>query len=458
MNLQPPGIAGRNLFVITTRFRLKDCRNDSICKFLVCNFLYRTQFKIVTTIREFNNTAMPDDRVLIDKIQKLTDELEPEIVALRRVFHQSPELSWKEFETAKRIVAILEEEGLQVQNGVCGTGVVAEIQGNREGKTIAVRADMDALPMQDAKEVSYASKVPGVMHACGHDSHMAIAIGVAKILKRFEGSFAGKIRFIFQPCEEAFPSGAHELVKKGVMQGVDSILALHVDPEIEAGKIGLRKGALTANAGEFKLSIFGKSGHAARPHQAIDTIYLSNQIMTSLYDIVGNRKQSHLPAVLTLGKIAGGIKSNVIPERVDIGGTIRTVDMQTNDEIVNQIERRVRTITQAAGATYSLEFPGLIPSVNNDANLIGLVRDVGNSILGQDEIVDIANISMGGEDFSRYLDRAPGALIRLGARKPGDQVRYLHTHSFDIDERAIPIGMSIIALSVLKFLSEASPA
>lgn len=400
---------------------------------------------------------MSGDRIIIDKIQELTDDLESEIVNLRRTFHQNPELSWKEFKTAERIVAILKKEGLQVQNGICGTGVVAEIQGNSEGKTVAIRADMDALPMQDAKEVSYASKVPGVMHACGHDSHMAMAIGVAKILNRVGGNFPGKIRFIFQPCEEAFPSGAHELVKEGAMQGVDGIFALHVDPEIEAGKIGLRKGALTANAGEFKLSIIGKSGHAARPHQAIDTIYLSNQIMTSLYDIVGNRNQSHLPAVLTLGKIAGGIKSNVIPERVDIGGTIRTVDMQTNDEIVNQIERRVRTITQAAGATYSLEFPELIPSVNNDASLINLVRDVGNSTLGQDRVVDIANISMGGEDFSWYLDQAPGALIRLGARKPGDQVRYLHTHSFDIDEKAIPIGMSVISLSILKFLSEESP-
>jgi len=401
---------------------------------------------------------MSGARIIIDEIQKLTDDLESEIVNLRRTFHQNPELSWKEFKTAERIVAILKEEGLQVQNGICGTGVVAEIQGNREGRTIAIRADMDALPMHDAKEVSYASKVPGVMHACGHDSHMAIAIGVAKILKRFEGSFPGKIRFIFQPCEEAFPSGAHELVKEGVMQGVDGIFALHVDPEIEAGKIGLRNGVLTANAGEFKLSIFGKSGHAARPHQAIDTIHLSNQVMTSLYDIVGNRNQSHLPAVLTLGKIAGGIKSNVIPERVDIGGTIRTIDMQAYEEIVKEIEQRVRSITQAAGATYSLEFPELIPSVNNDTSLIDLVRDVGNSTLGQDKIVDIANISMGGEDFSRYLDRTPGALIRLGARKPGDQVRYLHTHSFDIDERAIPIGMSVISLSVLKFLAEESPA
>lgn len=401
---------------------------------------------------------MPVERIAIDKIQKLSDDLESEIINLRRAFHQNPELSWKEYRTSERIVAILKEEGLRVQNGICGTGVIAEICGKRDGKTVAIRADMDALPMQDTKEVSYASKVPGVMHACGHDSHMAMAIGAAKILKRLGENFPGKIRFIFQPCEEAFPSGAQELVKEGVMQGVDSILALHVDPEIEVGKIGLRKGVLTANASEFKLSIIGRSGHAARPHQTIDTIYLSNQIMTALYAIVGNRSQSHLPAVLTLGKIDGGTKSNVIPERVDIGGTIRTVDIQTNDEIVNQIEQRVRAITQAAGATYSLEFPALIPSVNNDASLINLVRDVGSSTLGEDRIVEIANISMGGEDFSRYLDQAPGALIRLGARKPGDQVRYLHTHSFDIDERAIPIGMSIISFSVLKFLSDEGPA
>ncbi|MFQ5641870.1 MAG: M20 family metallopeptidase [bacterium] len=393
-----------------------------------------------------------ENPTIVERIQDLTSEFQDEIIHIRREFHQFPELSWKEFKTAERIGVLLEKEGLSVKNGICGTGVVAEIEGSSEGKTVAVRADMDALPMHDAKEVSYASKVPGVIHACGHDCHMALAIGVAKILKKIDLNFPGRIRFIFQPCEEAFPSGAQELVKAGVMDGVDSIYAFHVDPEIEAGKIGLREGVLTANACEFNISIFGKSGHAARPHQAIDTIHISNQVMTALYSIVGSRKNFHLPAVLTIGKVDGGTKSNVIPERVDIGGTIRTVDTQTDSEIKEAIEDRVRAITKAAGASYQLEFPSFIPSVNNDPNLIDLARNVGATLLGQEKIVDIKNISMGGEDFSWYLDKAPGALIRLGVRKPGDEVRYLHTHSFDIDERAIPIGMQIMSLAAMNYL------
>ncbi|MFQ5675845.1 MAG: amidohydrolase, partial [bacterium] len=281
----------------------------------------------------------------------------------------------------------------------------------------------------------------------------AIAVGVAKILRQMRDEISGRVRLIFQPSEEAFPSGAHELVKADVMHGVDGIFAFHVDPVIEAGKIGLRKGLLTANANEFKVTIFGKSGHAARPHLAIDTIHVANQILTALYDTVAKRSQSHLPAVVTVGKVIGGTKSNVIPDRVDISGTIRSIDQRTNAELEHLIETRVAAITRSAEARYQIEFPSLIPSVKNDAGLIDLVRDVSTSALGEANIVDIANISMGGEDFSWFLNEAPGALVRLGARRIGDDVRYLHTDSFDIDETALVVGMQIMVLTVLEFLA-----
>ncbi|MFQ5638575.1 MAG: M20 family metallopeptidase [bacterium] len=388
------------------------------------------------------------------EIQKLSDALHDEIVTLRRSFHQYPELSWHENKTAERVAGILREEGLDVTPNVCGAGLIAEISGSSSGKTVAIRADMDALPLQDAKDTVYASRIPGVMHACGHDCHMAMAIGVAKLLKRLAPSFDGKIRLIFQPSEEASPSGAEEMVKAGVMAGVDEIFAFHVAPEIEVGKIGLRAGILTAQCNEFGITIFGKSGHAARPHHSIDTVFVSNQVVSSLYDIVGSRSQPLVPAVLSIGQIHGGTKSNVIPERVEIVGSIRTIDEMSRVEIFDSIEERVSAITEAHGARYELEFLATVPSVINDSNLVDLVREAGTEILTKDGIFMIENFSMGGEDFSWYLNEAPGVLIRLGSRKPGDPVWYLHTQDFDIDERALSLGIAVMSHIVLKTLGQ----
>lgn len=387
-----------------------------------------------------------------EEIIALANSLNQEIVALRRRLHQFPELSWQEVKTASLLRELLKKENLEVKDEICGTGFIAELKGNKDGKTIAVRADMDALPMNDQKDVPYASQVPGVMHACGHDCHMAMAVGVSKVLKRLNIELPGNVRFIFQPCEEASPSGAKEMVQAGVMDGVDGILAFHVDPEIDAGKIGLRAGILTAKASEFRLSVFGKSGHAARPHQSIDTIFLSNQILSALYDVVGNRRQAFIPAVITIGKISGGTKANVIPERVDIAGTVRTIDEQTSRQVMSDIEEKVHALTRAAGGSYQLEFPAPILSVNNDLGLVNLAREVGTFLLAENKIIDIKNVSMGGEDFAWYLEKTPGALIRLGVRKPAGEVLHLHTHAFDVDERALSIGVSLMSMFVLKYL------
>ncbi|RMF68479.1 MAG: amidohydrolase [Calditrichaeota bacterium] len=390
-----------------------------------------------------------------DRIQQVVRQMKDELVALRRDFHAYPELSWKEFKTAERVAGELQRVGLEVQEGVCGTAVVAELKGGGKG-VLAIRSDMDALPLHDSKDVPYASRVTGALHACGHDSHMAIVIGVAKALQKLGTELPGTVRFIFQPSEETAPSGAGELVKAGVMQDVDHILAFHVDPEIQVGKIGLRKGVLTANCNEFILNVIGKSGHAARPHHAIDTVYLSNQILNLLYDVVSSHAGSLAPAVLTIGKIQGGTKSNVIPEKVEIAGTIRTVDAQTRDDIQNAIAERVHALTRAAGGSYQLEFPEPIPSVVNDAGLVEMARDVAVKMLGQESVVEITKVSMGGEDFSWYLTKAPGALIRLGVRKPDGAITYLHTHEFDIDERALTVGTSLMTAMVLTYFRQAT--
>ncbi|MFQ5865153.1 MAG: M20 family metallopeptidase [bacterium] len=388
---------------------------------------------------------------LAEKIWSKLSHFEKELIEFRRHFHQFPELSWKEFRTAERITSLLKGDGYVVNTGICKTGVVAEFIGSEGGKTIAIRSDMDALPMYDAKDVPYASRIPGVMHACGHDVHMALVIGVAKILKRLNVHVPGKVRLIFQPSEEASPSGAEELVRAGVMEGVDSVFAFHVDPEIQTGKIGLREGIMTAHCDEFKLTIQGRSGHAARPHHTIDTIYLSNQILSALYDIAGNRTHSFVPAVLTVGRMDGGTKSNVIPERVDIQGTVRTIDEETRKEIIAAIEQRVQALTRAAGGRYQLEFSSPIPPVINDSNLLNLVRTVGVHALSSDGVVDIKDVSMGGEDFSWYLKKAPGVLIRLGVRRESEDIKYLHTNTFDVDERAIAIGTAVMTMVVLKY-------
>ncbi|MCG8603978.1 amidohydrolase, partial [bacterium] len=368
------------------------------------------------------------------------------------------ELSWKEFQTTLRLSEILHSEGLRVRPGIARTGLIADLPQKREGRTLAIRADLDGLPMYDAKDVAYASKVEDVMHACGHDAHCAMVIGVAKVLKRLAVDLPGRVRFIFQPSEEATPSGAHELVKSGCMEGVDAILAYHVDPEIEVGKIGLREGILTAHCNEFRLTILGKSGHAARPHHGVDAIYLAHRVVGALYDLVPDRSQNMIPAVLSLGKITGGTKANIIPERVEIAGTVRTIDEQSRREIFDAMEGRVRAITESAGGSFELEVLDHVPSVVNEGQITGLVRNVASERYGNDNIVDIEEVSLGGEDFSWFLTKAPGALIRLGVKTPSEEIRYLHTHNFDIDERAIPHGVALMATIATQYLLEGIPA
>jgi amidohydrolase len=302
--------------------------------------------------------------------------------------------------------------------------------------------------------VAYRSQVPGVMHACGHDCHMAMAIGVAQVLKQLDMKLHGSVRFIFQPSEEAAPSGAVEMVKAGVMEGVEAVVAYHVYPDIPAGQIGLRPGALTANCNEFKLSIHGRSGHAARPHLAIDAIRLSNQVLCDLYEIVGGRKNNHTPAILSVGKMSGGSASNIIADCVEIRGTVRTVEEESRREILSAIAERTKARTGAAGGAFKLEFPSPLDSVRNDPAWIELAREVAVSNFGEKAIYDIPQVSMGGEDFSCYLSKAPGALIRLGARKNGEEIRHLHTNHFDIDESALPFGVALMAMMILRYLGQ----
>lgn len=388
---------------------------------------------------------------ILNRIKSITEQITDEIVQIRRTLHQYPELSWQEKETAQRLSEWLKKENCRVNTSFLKTSVIAEFGTGADSHLVAMRADMDALPLQDVKTVEYASRVPGVIHACGHDAHMAIAIGVVKVLNRLNLTLPGKIRFIFQPSEEADPSGAKELVEAGVTENVKAIFAFHVDPEIPAGKIGLRDGVLTAHCNEFQLSIFGKSGHAARPHHSVDTIFLANQVLNSYYQIIGSHSTPGCPAVLTIGKIAGGSKANVIPDRVDILGTLRTIDIKVREEIISIMKKRVEAITQSAGGGFKLEFKTPILSVINDEKLINLARKTVEALFSEKQIFEIPQVSMGGEDFAWYLTKTPGILMRLGARMDVNDVRYLHTNNFDINEKAIPFGISIMTALILNY-------
>ncbi len=393
-------------------------------------------------------------KALAEQIDTIVANTKDRIIETRRHFHQYPEVGWKELKTSGYLIDLLAGQGIAARNGLCGTSVIAEINGSAPGKTIAVRADMDGLPITDSKGVSYASRIPGVMHACGHDCHMAMALGVANTISQLKLDFPGRVKFIFQPCEESTPSGASELVKAGALDDIDAVLAFHVDPEIPAGKIGLRSGVLTAYCNEFIITLTGRTGHAARPHQAVDTIHMMSRVLTSLYDIVGNRSNPFVPGVVTIGKIDAGTKANVIADKVTIRGTIRTVDETSRKEILERTEGIVESISHSMGGGYQLEFLEPIPAVNNNHALINLSRELGLSMLGKENIVPIKDVSMGGEDFAWYLSKAPGALIRLGTARAGRAVTPLHTNTFDIDETALPLGVGLMTRVVLKYLLE----
>jgi len=281
---------------------------------------------------------------------------------------------------------------------------------------------------------------------------MAMLYGVAKVLKDAAIEFPGCVKFIFQPCEESMPSGASKLVEAGVVDDVDAIFAYHVDPEIPAGKIGLRTGVLTACCSEFTLTLTGRSGHAARPHQAIDANYVGLKVVDALYDIVGNRAEPFVPAVMTIGLMEGGRKANVVSDEFKIGGTIRTLDQASWLDIKNKIERRVASIADSYGAGWDLKFLQPIPSVRNDAALIATARGVAETALGRGNIVELSKVSMGGEDFAWYLTRVRGALIRLGVRREASPVVPLHASNFDVAEKALPLGTSLMAKIAVAFL------
>ncbi len=380
-------------------------------------------------------------------------QLKEQVIAWRRDFHQHPELSFEEVRTSRTVAKHLQSLGLEVQTGVGRTGVVGVLRGKESGPTIALRADMDALPMQDQKNVAYQSTVPGKMHACGHDAHTSILMGAAQFLTQVMPPKKGNIKFIFQPAEEG-GGGARVMMDDGVLQNpkVDAIAGLHVFPAVPTGSITAVKGVGCAAADFIEIKIIGKGGHAAHPHTAVDSITVTAQVITALQQIASRQVDPLESVVITIGTINGGSASNIIAPEVNLTGTVRTLNPSLREQMPGKIEKVIKGITEAMGATYEFTYEMGYPSIINDDQMVELVLQTSDQVLGQGKWT-LVKPSMGGEDFSYYTYEVPGVFFRLGVGNPEKNTTYpLHHPLFDVDEDALPIGIALLSATALNYL------
>jgi len=381
---------------------------------------------------------------MIANLNLLVDSIKDQVISWRRHLHQNPELSYHEGETSQFIYSTLLSFGNLEVTRPTKTSVMARLIGKQPGKVIAIRADMDALPIQEETTFEYASQTPGVMHACGHDTHVAMLLGVAKIFSGMQEAVTGELRFIFQHAEELFPpGGAEELVEAGVMEGVDAILGGHVWAPLEIGKIGLTYGPMMASPDSFYLTIKGKGGHGAMPHQTVDAILIGAEVVVNLQHIVSRMIDPLDQVVVSVCRFVGGTTNNILPNNVQIDGTIRTLDPKLRVEVPLLLERIVKGITSAHGAEYELKVNLGYRQVINDERVVRVLEETVRDVMG-DVAIEFVRPSMGAEDFSAYLQKAPGAFIFIGGGNKEKGYNYPHHHPcFMIDEDALQNGMKV---------------
>ncbi|MGB0387972.1 MAG: M20 metallopeptidase family protein [Ardenticatenaceae bacterium] len=389
---------------------------------------------------------------MLEKAKALSEE----IVRLRRDIHAHPELSFQEFRTAGLVADTLSELSIDVKTGVGRTGVVGQI-GTGEGPTIAIRADMDALPIDEKNEVGYKSQNAGVMHACGHDAHTAMLLGAAHLLREdfAEGKWHGNVRFLFQPSEESFDengiSGATAMIDDGALEDVDAVIALHVSSNRPSGKLFFHDGYSLANVDSFEAWIRGDGGHGAYPHTGADPLYMLGPILNALYAIPSRRINPLRPCVISLGQIKGGSVSNVIPNEVYLQGTIRSYHDDIREQLWAEIENALK-LSEIMGGRYQLKVHKGYPAMFNNAEVNNWMRGVTTDFVGADAIVN-KEYGMGAEDFAYMTQKAKGAMFMLGAATPDGIVRNHHTDIFDINESVLPIGAAVLAETARRFVS-----
>lgn len=384
-------------------------------------------------------------------IENLVDDIKTEIITYRRWFHQNPELSEMEFKTKKKIIEFLEENNIEYKE-VLETGIHAYIK-NKEGLKLAYRADMDALPIKEENNLEYISKNEGIMHACGHDVHLAVQLGLIKALSKSKNMWHGTVNFFFQPAEETI-GGAKRMLDKGVnLDKNNAIFSFHSAPEIKAGKIGIKFGKMHATSSVFKLEILGKQVHAALPYKGIDTISISAKVIDYLSYIVSRRLDARNSAVITVGTINGGTAENVVSDKVELTGTIRALDKETKEFIISIFNNELKKLVESYGANLKISIrDSYVPVINNKEYTEFLKRNA-IDILGKENVIEIEETRMDVEDFGYFLEEIPGSFYRLGVSNE-QNIAELHTKDLVIDEKAIEIGLKLnikLALEYLKW-------
>lgn len=392
----------------------------------------------------------------IEKLRRDAEGMRSALVADRRHLHQHPELSFEERETSQFVVNRLKALDIPYKEGVGGYGVIGNIQGSRTGPTVALRADMDALPIHEANNVSYASRFPGVMHACGHDVHTASLLGAAALLRARTGDFRGNVRLLFQPAEERLPGGAHLMIRDGALLDPvpDSIYGQHVMPLLECGKVGFRSGQYMASADEIRLTVRGQGGHAAMPHLNTDSVLIASHIVVALQQVVSRRANPTLPSVLSFGHILGEGAYNVLPNEVRLRGTFRTLDEEWRNRAHTFIREIAEGTASAMGAVCEVEIDRGYPMLYNHPLPTSLARRTAEQYLGAENVVDL-DLWMAAEDFAWYAQEIPASFYRLGTRNEARGiVSSVHTPTFDVDEEALSTGAGLLAAIALEQLEQ----
>ncbi len=375
-----------------------------------------------------------------------------EVVGWRRHLHRNPEMSFQENETSRFVYETLHSFGGLELFRPTTTSVVARLVGEVPGRVVALRADMDALPIEEENDFEFASHNPGVMHACGHDGHTAMLLGAAKVLVGMRERIRGEIRFLFQHAEEQPPGGAGQMIEAGVMEGVDAIIGIHLSSYLPVGKIGLGYGPMGAAADTFELSIRGKGGHAARPNRVVDTVAIAAQVVTNLQHVVSRNADPLDNVVVSVTRIAGGTTHNVIPETVEMEGTVRALQEEAREKVAGTMKRVIEGITEAHGASYSFKYRRGYAPVINDESVTRVVEETVQKVLGEAALERMPP-AMGSEDFSAFQRVTPGSFFSVGARNEEKGIIYPHHHPrFTIDEDALPIGMKMFVCAAFELL------
>ena len=393
---------------------------------------------------------------MIAKIKALAKEYNDEVIQIRRHIHQHPELSFKEFETSKFIQKQLTAWGVEFDTGYVNTGIIAFVKGkNPSSKVIALRADIDALPIQEEKEFNFASINKGVMHACGHDVHTSSLLGAIKILQSLKSEFNGTVKCLFQPAEEILPGGASLMIEQGALENPkpDSILGQHVYPELPVGKVGMKSGLYMASTDELYVKVIGKGGHAALPHTVIDPILITSHIIVALQQIVSRSSKPDMPSVLSFGKVIAEGATNIIPDEVNLAGTFRTFDESWRSEAHEKMIKMASSVAESMGGSCEFEVRKGYPYLVNDEVVTAQTKKSAIAYLGKENVVDL-ELRMTAEDFAYYSQIMPGCFYRLGTATPGMQTSGLHTSTFNPDERAIEQGMGLMSWLAIEQLNQ----